>query len=154
MCEVATYTRSVEESKALDKLHYPHIIIAGSGMATGGRILHHFKRLLQDHRTTVLFTGYQAGGTRGAKMLGGAESVRIHGKWVSVKARVEVIHGLSGHGDYVDIQHWLEESRLTKNTAIKLVHGEPESLDAMRDYLRKTTRHSVEVATYRSVLTL
>ncbi len=154
LCEVVTYTRSVEASMALSEQSYPHIIIAGSGMATGGRILHHFKRLLQDHRTTVLFTGYQAGGTRGAKMMAGAESVKIHGKWVSVKASVEVMHGLSGHGDYIDIQQWLDRSQLTRKTAIKLVHGEAEALEAMRDHLRRTTNHSVEVAVYRSILTL
>lgn len=154
MCEAATYTRNVEDSKALADLNYPHIIIAGSGMATGGRILHHFRRLLRDHRTTVLFTGYQAGGTRGAKMLEGADSVKIHGDWIPVKARVEVIHGLSGHGDYVDIQRWLEQSRLAKNTAIKLVHGEPDALEAMRDHLLRTTHYRVDVAVYRSILTL
>lgn len=154
MCDAVTYTRSVEDSMALAELNYPHIIIAGSGMATGGRILHHFKRLLHDHRTTVLFAGYQAGGTRGAKMLEGAESVKIHGKWISVRAHVEVMHGLSGHGDYVDIQHWLEQSPLAKSTTIKLVHGESEALEAMRDHLRRTTQHRVEVAVYRSILTL
>ncbi len=154
MCEVVTYTRSVEESKALAEQQYPHIIIAGSGMATGGRILHHFKRLLRDHRTTVLFTGYQAGGTRGAKMIAGAESVKIHGEWIAINARIEVIHGLSGHGDYVDIQQWLERSQLVDNTAIKLVHGEAEALEAMRDNLRRTTSHNVEVAAYRSILTM
>ncbi len=154
MCDVATYTRHVEDSKALADVNYPHIIIAGSGMATGGRILHHFKRLLPDHRTTVLFTGYQAGGTRGAKMLAGADSVKIHGQWIPVKGRVEVIHGLSGHGDYVDIQHWLERSHLARHAAIRLVHGEPESLEAMHDHLRRTTRFHVEVAVYRSILTL
>ena len=154
MCDVATYTRSVEESKALAEQHFPHIIIAGSGMATGGRILHHLKRLLRDHRTTVLFTGYQAGGTRGAKMLNRAESVKIHGEWIPNKARMEVIHGLSGHGDYADIQGWLEQSRLAKNAAIKLVHGDPEALDAMRDHLRRTTRYRVDVAAHRSIQTL
>jgi metallo-beta-lactamase family protein len=153
MCEVATYTRAVEDSKALAELRFPHIIIAGSGMATGGRILHHFKRLLGDHRTTVLFAGYQAGGTRGAKMVGGAEGVKIHGEWVPVKARVEVIHGLSGHADYLEIQQWLERSHLTKNTAIKLVHGEPDALDAMRDHLRRMTPYHVEVANDQSILT-
>ena len=154
LCEVATYTRSVEESMALSKLQYPHIIIAGSGMATGGRILHHFKRLLHNHRTTVLFTGYQAGGTRGEKMLDGVEEVKIHGEWIPVKARVEVMHGLSGHGDYVDIQHWLGKSQLNKYTDIRLVHGESAALEAMRDHLRRTTRYGVEVASYRSILKL
>jgi len=154
LCEVATYTRSVEDSMALSGLHYPHIIIAGSGMATGGRILHHFKRLLHNHRTTVLFTGYQAGGTRGAKMIDGAEEVRIHGEWIPVRARVEVMHGLSGHGDYVDIQRWLGQSQLGKYTDIQLVHGEPAALEAMRDHLRRKTRYNVEVASYQSILTL
>lgn len=151
MCDGATYTRSVEDSKALAGQRVPHVIIAGSGMATGGRILHHFKRLLRDHRATVLFTGFQAGGTRGAKMLSGADTVKIHGEWIPVKARVEVIHGLSGHADYVEIQHWLERSRL-KDTAIKLVHGEPEALEAMRDHLRRTTGYGVDVAAYQSIL--
>nr|WP_272889195.1 MBL fold metallo-hydrolase RNA specificity domain-containing protein [Stutzerimonas stutzeri] len=122
---------------------FPYIIIAGSGMATGARILHHFKRPLKDHRTTVLFTGFQAGGTRSAKMLSGADSVKIHGEWIPVKARIEVIHGLSGHADYVEMQHWQERSRLTEDTAIKLVHGEPE---ALRDHLRRTSHYSVDMA--------
>lgn len=154
MCEVATYTRRVEESKALAELVFPHVIIAGSGMAIGGRILHHFKRLLGDHRTTVLFAGFQAGGTRGAKMVGGADSVKIHGEWIPVKARVEVIHGLSGHADFAEIQQWLKRSQLTKNTAIKLVHGEPDALEAMRDHLRRKTSYHVEVASDQSILTL
>jgi len=154
MCEVVKYTRSVEDSKALAEQRFPHVIIAGSGMATGGRILHHMKRLLRDHRTTVLFTGYQAGGTRGEKMLGGAESVKIHGEWIPNNARIEVINGLSGHADYVEIQRWLESSQLAKNTAIQLVHGESKALDAMCDHLRRTTRYRVEVAGYRKILTL
>ncbi|NOX91558.1 MAG: MBL fold metallo-hydrolase [Gammaproteobacteria bacterium] len=154
LCKVATYTRSVEDSMALSGIRYPHIIIAGSGMATGGRILHHFKRLLRNYRTTVLFTGYQAGGTRGEKMIDGAEEVKIHGEWIPVKARVEVMHGLSGHGDYVDIQRWLGKSQLTKYTDIQLVHGESAALEAMRDHLRRKTKYNVEVASYRSILKL
>jgi len=66
--------------------------------------LHHLTRLLHNHRTTVLFTGYQAGGARGEKMLHGAESVKIHGKWIANKARIKVINGLSGYADYVEMQ--------------------------------------------------
>lgn len=154
MCEVATYTRSVEDSKALTQQTFPHIIIAGSGMATGGRILHHFKCLLKDFRTTVLFSGYQAGGTRGAKMLRGTENVKIHGEWISNRAHIEVIHGLSGHSDYVEMQQWLEKSQLKNNTAIQLVHGSEDALDAMRDHLQRTTHYSVEVASYQNSLKL
>lgn len=154
MCRSVTFVHDVEESKALAEQRYPHVIIAGSGMATGGRILHHMKRLLADHRTTLLFTGYQAGGTRGAKMLAGADSVRIHGDWIPVKGRVEVLDGLSGHADYLDIGHWLEQSALQPGTAIQLVHGDPEALESMRDYLRRSTDFQVDVAEYREILTL
>ncbi|WKE65621.1 MBL fold metallo-hydrolase [Gallaecimonas kandeliae] len=149
-----TFVSSVEESKALADQQYPHIIIAGSGMATGGRILHHMARLLPEHSTTVLFTGYQAGGTRGAKMLEGAQSVRIHGQWIPNKAKVTVIQGLSGHADYLGISQWLAKSKLAKGTRIQLVHGEPDALEAQRDYLRQTTDFEVEVAGYQQILTL
>ena len=146
MCEAVTYTRSVEESKALSEQHYPHVIIAGSGMATGGRILHHFKRLLGDQSTSVVFCGYQAEGTRGAKMLNGAESVKIHGEWFSNRAQTTMLHGLSGHGDYLEIHDWLQKSALQAGTRIRLVHGSPEALDSMRDYLRRMTGFELEIA--------
>lgn len=154
MCNAATFARNVEASKALSELIFPHIIIAGSGMATGGRILHHFKRLLPEHRTTVLFTGYQVGGTRGAKMIQGADAVKIHGQWVSCKSQIKVMHGLSGHGDFVDIERWLKQSSLHKGMPIQLVHGEPEALEGMRDHLIRTTSFNVEIAGYQSILTL
>lgn len=154
MCNVASYTRSVEASRALAQKPYPHIIIAGSGMATGGRILHHLKRLLGDHRTTVLFTGYQAGGTRGAKMLAGAESVRIHGEWVPCKARIEVIHGLSGHADHVELAEWLSASGLGMSVPIRLVHGDADALEAQRDFLRRRGHVDVEVAADGQRITL
>lgn len=154
MCNVATFTRTVDESKALAELVMPHIIIAGSGMATGGRILHHMKRLLGDYRTTILFTGYLSGGTRGAKMIAGNEMIKIHGKWLPVKARVAVLHGLSGHADYKDMTRWLQSSKLQHNTSIRLVHGEPEASEAMRDHLRQNTKFDVEVAIYHEILRL
>jgi metallo-beta-lactamase family protein len=154
MEQAVTYTRSVDDSKAIADVTMPHIIIAGSGMATGGRILHHLKRLLGDHRTTVLFTGFMAGGTRGAKMLNGEDSVKIHGEWIPIRARIEAMHGLSGHADYVDIQQWLQHSKLHKKTAIQLVHGDPEALESQCDYLRKNTNYHVEIARYKKILRL
>ncbi|MBD2859613.1 MBL fold metallo-hydrolase [Spongiibacter sp. KMU-158] len=148
---VATQTREVDESKALSEIQFPHIIIAGSGMATGGRILHHFKRLLGKPNTVVLFTGYQAGGTRGAKMQQGVDAVKIHGEWYRLKASVEVLHGLSGHADYEEIGQWLDQSEVDKNTQIHLVHGEAEALEAQREYLCKKD-YCVSVAGYRDVL--
>ncbi|MTI64851.1 MBL fold metallo-hydrolase [Methylophaga sp.] len=152
MCDVVTYTQSVEESKALAGQKYPHIIIAGSGMATGGRILHHFKRLLGNNKTTVLFTGYQAGGTRGAQLLEGANVVKIHGEWIPVRAKIDSISGLSGHGDYLELCQWLKNSDLTGSTQIHLVHGDAEALDGFRLYLQENTPFAVNVAVYGSVL--
>jgi metallo-beta-lactamase family protein len=154
MCEGINYTSSVDDSKAIAGQQYPHIIIAGSGMATGGRILHHFKRLLNNPKTTVLFAGYQAGGTRGAKMLDGVESIKIHGQWIPVKAEVTCINSLSGHGDYDDIIQWLEQSSLKKDTSIYLVHGDPDALEGMRDHLKQQTSYKVEIATHHQTLTV
>lgn len=154
MTNLVKFTRDVEESKLLHDIVMPHIIIAGSGMATGGRIIHHMKRRIGDHRTTVLFIGYVSGGTRGAKMLLGCERVKIHGQWLPIKADIEVLHGLSGHGDYVDLTNWLASSQLSNNTQIQLVHGDPDASEAMRDHLRQHTKFDVEVASYHKILRL
>ncbi|PSJ41117.1 MBL fold metallo-hydrolase [Zobellella taiwanensis] len=154
MGRAITRVHSVEQSKALAEEIYPHIIIAGSGMVTGGRILHHMKRLLPDHRTTLVLTGFQAGGTRGAKLQQGAESVRIHGDWVPNRARIQTLHGLSGHADYVELQQWLAASALSADTPIQLVHGEPEALEAMRDHLRRSGSRQVEIGEYQRILTV
>jgi len=154
MEQAVTYTRSVDDSKAISDITMPHIVIAGSGMVTGGRILHHLKRLLSDHRTTVLFSGFMAGGTRGAKMINGEDSVKIHGQWIPIRARIEAMHGLSGHADYVDIEQWLQQSKLRKNTPIQLVHGDPDALESQCDYLRQKTSYQVEIASYKKILRL
>jgi metallo-beta-lactamase family protein len=154
LCRTVQYVKTVQGSQALNDQPYPHIIIAGSGMVTGGRILHHMKLLLSSHRTRVLLTGYQAGGTRGAKLQQGVDSVKIHGEWVQNRAQIRTLHGLSGHGDYVDIGHWLERSALEPDTRIQLVHGDPDALEGMRDHLRKTLPFEVAVAGYRHILTV
>lgn len=154
MCDFVTYTESVDASKALAGQSFPHIIIAGSGMATGGRILHHFKRLLGDPKSTVLFTGYQAGGTRGAKMLEGMDAVKIHGEWIPIRGKIDVITGLSGHGDYLELTDWLQRSELNEDTQIQLVHGDPEALEGLRVHLQEHTHFKVDVAEYRSILRL
>jgi metallo-beta-lactamase family protein len=154
MCDAVTYTRNVDESKAIAEETYPHIIIAGSGMATGGRILHHFKRLLGKSNTTVLFAGYQAGGTRGAKMLAGVDTVKIHGDWIPLRAKVRELDTLSGHGDYRDIGEWLKASSLSETTKIHLVHGDPDALEGMRDYIKRETLFPVDIAGYKHILEL
>jgi metallo-beta-lactamase family protein len=152
MEEMNTYVRSVEDSKALAELVTPHIIIAGSGMATGGRILHHMKRLLGNDKTTLLFSGFLAGGTRGAKLIKGEKTVKIHGQWLPVNAKVEVIDGLSGHADYVEITQWLQSSAIDKKLPIRLVHGDADALEGMSDYLKQNSEYDVEIASYKSIL--
>lgn len=152
MCQSVHYTREIDESKALSEITYPHIVIAGSGMATGGRILHHFKRLIGDPKTTVLFAGYQSGGTRGAKMLAGAKSIKLHGEWLPIRATIDSIDSLSGHADYVDIEQWVKASKMRAGTQIYLIHGEPEALEGMRDHLQQTTNFRIDIAGYMRIL--
>ena len=87
-------------------------------------------------------------------MLQGVERVKIHGQWIRNRARIEVLSGLSGHGDYRDLSRWLAQSELTPRTAIQLVHGDPDALDGMCDHLRRTTKFDVTIAGYRKILTL
>jgi metallo-beta-lactamase family protein len=107
------------------------VIVSASGMATGGRVLHHLKHYASDHRNMILFAGFQAGGTRGATMTSGATSVRIHGSDVPIRAEVGNLHMLSAHADADEIMKWLGNfERPPKMTFI--THGEPDAADALR----------------------
>lgn len=154
LCQATTFTRTVAESKELDEENGGHIIIAGSGMATGGRILHHMKRLLPFPKNTIMFTGYQAGGTRGANLLEGTEAIKIHGAYVPCAAHIELLDGLSGHADYAEMTEWLKKSQLKPETRIYLVHGEPDAADHLRKYIEEHTPMSVKVAEYMQTLTV
>ena len=105
---ICTSTRPWIESKKLNDAHYPTIIISASGMATGGRVLHHLERCLPDHRNTILFVGFQAAGTRGQAIQSGAKAVKMYGHEVHVRARIETIENLSAHADYGEILAWLK----------------------------------------------
>jgi len=138
---------TVQESKALNDLKYPAIVISASGMATGGRVLHHLAYRLPDHRTTVIFTGYQAIGTRGRALQDGASTVRIHGREVPVRARVETLHGLSAHADRGEILDWLAASDDPPQRAF-VVHGEPEARAEMAQAIQKQGKIKAEVPSY------
>ncbi len=125
-------SRTVEESKRLNDTDGPGIIVAGSGMATGGRILHHLKRRLPDPRTTVLFVGYQAAGTRGRLLRDGATTIKMLGETVPVRARVEASDGYSAHADRGEILRWLGGFKQPPEMTY-VVHGEPEAATALRD---------------------
>ena len=130
-CAVATYTRDVKESKALTENPVPKVIISASGMATGGRVLHHLKRYAPDARNTILFAGFQAGGTRGAAMVGGATNIKIHGEYVPVRAEVKNLEMLSGHADADELLRWLKGFRRSPRMTF-IIHGEPVASDALR----------------------
>ena len=125
------FARGVNESKAINDQNGPLIVISAAGMATGGRILHHLKYRLPDPRTTVLFVGYQAAGTRGRKLLDGAKTIRIHGIDVPVEARIERLPGMSAHADHEETDRWLSSLPVPPERIV-LVHGEPAALEATR----------------------
>ena len=109
----------------------PKVIISASGMATGGRVVHHLKRYAPDPRNTILFAGFQAGGTRGAAMTAGADSVKIHGEYVAVRAEVHNLDMLSAHADADEILRWLGGFKAPPRTTF-IIHGEPAASDALR----------------------
>ena len=131
-----TYTRTRAESRALNDLRGPVIIISASGMATGGRILHHFNQRLGDPRTTVLLAGFQAPGTRGRALKDGARSIRVFGRDVAVRAQVESLDTLSAHADRSDLLRWVGRMSRPPQT-IHLVHGEPGPAAALGAALRE-----------------
>ena len=136
-CALPRYVHDPEESKQLDRDPMPKIIIAGSGMATGGRVLHHLKTYVTDSRHSILFTGYQAGGTRGAAMVAGAEEIKIHGQYWPVKASVENLDMLSAHADAEEIIEWLGNFERPPHRVF-IVHGEPDAADALRKRIEET----------------
>ena len=122
---------SIPESRKVQEDDRPSIVISASGMATGGRVLHHLKRVLPDARNTVLFAGYQAVGTRGRLLKDGAQSTRIHGEEVVVKARIESLESLSAHADSAEIMRWLTGFKRAPSQLV-LVHGEPVPMDTLK----------------------
>lgn len=126
-----TVIASIPDSKAVQESVEPSIVISSSGMATGGRVLHHLARALPNAKNTILFAGYQAVGTRGQQLRDGATYTRIHGQDVPVQARIETIDSMSAHADADEIMRWLRG--FTRPPAItNLVHGEPVPMDTLK----------------------
>ncbi len=131
MCAIAEYSRDVEQSKAITASPFPKVVISASGMATGGRILHHLKTFGPDPRSTILFAGYQAAGTRGRALLRGRREVKIHGRWIPIEAEIADMSQLSAHADADELMRWLSGFRRAPE-CVFVVHGEPEASDALR----------------------
>ncbi|HEX9724010.1 MAG TPA: MBL fold metallo-hydrolase [Vicinamibacteria bacterium] len=132
------FHQTVEQSKALNELPGPRIIISASGMLTAGRVLHHLRRLLPEDRNLVLLVGYQAAGTRGRALLEGAKSLKVHGQQVPVRAHFHAIHGLSAHADSDELLRWLRASP-TPPRKVFITHGEPEASQALARRIEKET---------------
>jgi metallo-beta-lactamase family protein len=135
-CDMAIFVNSTEESKNLNFQTGSMIIIAASGMATGGRVIHHLKAFAPDPKNTILFVGYQAGGTRGEALISGAEQIKIHGEYTQVNAEVKSLPNLSAHADYAEIITWLKNFKRPPQKTF-LVHGEPSAADAMRKHIEE-----------------
>ena len=141
------FTQTADESRALNESNIPSIIISASGMCEVGRIKHHLKHNLWNPNSTILFVGYQAPGTLGAKIVGGEKKVKIFGEEIAINARIEYIEGYSGHAD----QEWLLNfiySFITKPKHIFLVHGEPEGQKILKDKILETTDIPVTIPEY------
>lgn len=147
------YVRTVDESKRLNGDDSPKIVISSSGMATGGRVLHHLKAWGGDRKNTVLFVGYQAGGTRGRDLVDGRRSIKIHGRYQTINAEIGVINSLSAHADWEDSLAWLESFEEPPRETF-LVHGDEDALDAMRKRVEERFGWRCSVPEHKEVFEL
>ncbi|MDR7270247.1 metallo-beta-lactamase family protein [Pelomonas saccharophila] len=147
LVEKVRYVRTEDESRALNHPSYPSVIVAASGMATGGRVLHHLEALAPDPRNTIAFAGFQAAGTRGATLLAGADSIRLHGQWVPVRAEVAAIEGMSSHADQAQLLAWLGTLPRPPRH-VYVTHGEPQAADALRQAIEERLGWPASVPEY------
>lgn len=131
MCAMATYTREAEQSMKISASREPKVVISASGMATGGRILHHLKAFAPDPRNTIMMTGYQVPGTRGRSIAAGERYVKIHGEWIPINAQVANLQMLSAHADADELIRWASGIAAPPREVF-VVHGEPQAADTLR----------------------
>lgn len=147
MARAATIVETPDESRLLNRRHGPMVIVAASGMATGGRVVHHIKAFAPDKRNTILFAGFQAGGTRGATIAAGAPTVRIHGEDIPVRAEVAMLDTLSAHADAREIVDWLRDFKAAPRETF-ITHGEPAAADGMRQHIERELRWNCRAPYY------
>jgi metallo-beta-lactamase family protein len=136
-----------DESKRINHMEGARIIISASGMMNGGRVLHHALRLLPDENATVVFVGYQAGGTLGRRVSDGEKQVKVLGQWIPVRCKLAKIGGFSAHADWKEVVRWLRDlPQPPKKTFV--IHGESGSAEAMAGHLREQFGWNVEVPQY------
>ena len=140
------YVRTMEESIELNNKNYPAIIVSASGMASGGRVLHHLKTLAHNYRNSIVFSGFQAPGTRGDAMVNGATQIKMHGQFIPIKADVFQLETFSAHGDQKDLLKWLNKIQ-PKPRKVFINHGEPGSSNALKSEIENTTSINTECVT-------
>jgi metallo-beta-lactamase family protein len=153
------FTDSVEESKAIRVANRPYMVVASSGMLTGGRIMHHLKDFLPDPSSTLLFIGYQGEGTLGRHIADGATSARIDGQEFPVRCRVRTISGFSAHADQHELEAWLGHFGRAgaadgRPRSVFIVHGDPDAAEAFAVRIRSELGMDAHVAQHREVVTL
>jgi metallo-beta-lactamase family protein len=148
-----TTTNSREDSIKINKLNDARIIISASGMLSGGRVLHHAKRILPNPRATIVFVGYQAAGTRGRRIIDGEKEIRIMRDWIPVKCHIERIDGFSAHADWKAVIRWLK-GLAGEPKAVFTTHGEPKAASAMAGHIRDEFGWNVLVPEYNQTMDL
>jgi metallo-beta-lactamase family protein len=136
-----------DESKRINGMQGSRVIISASGMMNGGRVLHHALRLLPDENATVVFVGYQAGGTLGRRVADGEKQVKVLGQWIPVRCKIEKIGGFSAHADWKEVIRWLE-GMPSAPRKVFVTHGEPDAAEAMAKHIRERFGWQVEVPQY------
>ena len=145
-------TRTTEESIAINQVRSGAIIIAGSGMCTGGRIRQHFKTNISREETHIVIIGFQAYGTLGRSLVDGATTIKLWGTEYPVRARIHTVGGLSAHGDQADLLQWYDE--FEGNPPVVLVHGEPDAQRTLARELRKRSGVDARIGTYAQTITI
>lgn len=153
VCQIAHYVKTPDESKELDQSPAPSIIISASGMLEGGRVLHHLKVFLRDHRNTVLLTGYQDPGTRGDRLQRGETEIKIHGEMVPVRAKIVAMSNMSAHADYEEILGWLKHFT-HKPIKTFITHGDQDSTASLKSKIEQTLGWKCEIPDYLQSATL
>ena len=153
MARGTTLVHSVDQSKALARLHGPRVILSASGMATGGRVLHHLALHAGDHRNMIILTGHQAGGTRGARIAAGEKSIRIHGRDVEIRAEVVRLATASAHADGGQLLDWLRALPAAPRR-VYVVHGELPAADMLRQRIEHELHWTAEVPEHGDTVAL
>jgi metallo-beta-lactamase family protein len=149
VCEIAEYTRTVDQSKAINETNnMPKVIISASGMATGGRILHHLKHYLGDPRSAILLAGFQASGTRGDRLARGEEEIKIHGQMWPVRAEIIKMDNMSSHADYNETLSWLENFTSAPHK-VYITHGEITAANSLKEKIEEKFGWQAVVPSFR-----